>query len=527
MVATRDTRSPSGARPTTPFKPVAFSVTGPRRTSTTTRPRGPKFGPEVIGADGKVVRDNQGRPVREFLGWEQEGKTRICWDLKIQSDGHRWFARYYSSGQAAAERDLLIAGFAKGLLFDPDSKRFLEPGQGPLPEVPPEPTVFSECLAWWLTHWTTIEPKSRKETLRYICRPIIDFVRKGSKAPAGLDAYLQWQMLPPKDDGTPIPADHLDAATWLKQFSLPVRDVDAFMWQSYIDRWKINTRSGRPLAQSSLTRHLADVRQMWSWVCATNSITDPWPLLKTHIRSSAGGRKGTMVRPVDRTIVLAPNHVRELAELCGEGSFGPLAEVYVLLLGIAGGRPGESAGVEVEDLELNSDECTVRFRRTSRRGIDSSFLDPDDDAIWGPLKGREIEDSRTVPIPLKDAARLRALLAAEPVTGSLFDGWDRDKFCRDVWDHAKAELAERYAHRANAGDVVRRDADALRTALQRLRLHDLRHAACSMWLNTPGIEVKMACEWSGHKRLSVFLDIYQGLMPGAKSSASAKLNATW
>jgi hypothetical protein len=48
-----------------------------------------------------------------------------------------------------------------------------------------------------------------------------------------------------------------------------------------------------------------------------------------------------------------------------------------------------------------------------------------------------------------------------------------------------------------------------------------------MWLNTPGIEVKMACDWSGHKRLSVFLDIYQGLMPGAKSSASAKLNATW
>jgi integrase len=132
-----------------------------------------------------------------------------------------------------------------------------------------------------------------------------------------------------------------------------------------------------------------------------------------------------------------------------------------------------------------------------------------------------------VPIPLKDAARIRSVLAAEHVTGPLFDGWDRDKFCRDVWDHANAELAERYAHRADTGDVDRRDADALRSALRRLRLHDLRHAACSMWLNTPGIEVKMACEWSGHKRLSVFFDIYQGLMPGAKSSASAKLNATW
>jgi hypothetical protein len=526
VVTSPGTLSRSETRPTTPFKPVSFSVTGPRRTSTSTRPKGPKFGAEVIGADGEVVRDNQGRAVREFLGWEQEGKTRVCWDLKIQSDGHRWFARYYSSGQAAAARDLLIAGFAKGLLFDPGSKRFLEPDQESVPEVAPEPTVFSESLAWWITHWTRIEPKSRKETLRYICRPITDFVGKGSKAPVGLDAYLQWQMLPPKGD-VPVPPQHEDAATWVRQFSLPVRDVDAAMWQTYVDRWKINTRSGRPLAQSSLTRHLADVRQMWSWVCANNEITDPWPLLKTHIRSSAGGPKGSMVRPVDRTIVLAPNHVRELAEVCGEGSFGRLAEVYVLLLGIAGGRPGESAGVETQDLELTGDDCNVKFRRISRRGIDQSFLDPDDDVIWGPLKGRQIEDSRRVAIPLTDAARIRSALAAEQVTGPLFDGWDRDKFCRDVWDHAKAELAERIAHRADTGDVDRRDADALRSALRRLRLHDLRHSACSMWLNTPGIEVKMACEWSGHKRLGVFLEIYQGLMPGATSSASAKLNAAW
>ena len=175
----------------------------------------------------------------------------------------------------------------------------------------------------------------------------------------------------------------------MRQFSLPVREVDATMWQTYVDRWKINTRSGRPLAQSSLTRHLADVRQLWAWVCATNEITDPWPLLKTHIRSSAGGRKGSMVRPVDRTIVLAPSHVRELAEVCGEGSFGPLAEVYVLLLGIAGGRPGESAGVEAEDLELTSDECNVKFRRTSRRGIDQAISIRTTTLFGGRSKGRD------------------------------------------------------------------------------------------------------------------------------------------
>jgi integrase len=204
-----------------------------------------------------------------------------------------------------------------------------------------------------------------------------------------------------------------------------------------------------------------------------------------------------------------------------------LAEVYVLLLGIAGGRPGECAGVDTGDLELMSEESEVTFRRTSRRSIDKSFLDPDDDADWGPLKGREIEASRTAPIPIRDAHRIHELLADTSVTGALFPGWDPEKFRRDAWDPAKAELAARCRHRAKAGSMKRKDADVLSAALRRLRLQDLRHAACSMWLNTPGIEVKVACEWSGHKRLSVFLDIYQGVMPGAKSSAAAKLNSAW
>lgn len=520
------THSPSAPKPKTPFKPGSFSVVGPIRSSTTTRPSGPRLGPDQIGADGQIIRDGQGRAIREFLGWEHEGRTRTCWDLRITCDGHRWFDRHYSAGQASAARDKLVAGFALGLTFDPGAKRFLELLVEPVSDSA-EPTVFTECVEWWRTHWTTIEPKSRKETLRYISRPIVEFVSGAPDSPWALAEYLTWQLLPPKPEGTPVPEEHSEAHDWLSQASLPVQDVDAAVWQSYIDRWKTNTRTGRPLAQSSLTRHLADVRQMWAWVCATHGVADPWPLLKTRTRSSAGGRRGSTVRPVDQTIVLAPYHVRELARLCGEFSFGPLAEVYVLLLGIAGGRPGESAGVDIRDLDLSSDDCEVRFRRTNRRGIDASFLDPDDDADWGPLKGREIEESRTVPIPSRDAERIRDILARTADTEEPFAGWDRDKFTRDVWNPARSELADRYACRADSGAIKRKDAEALQEALERLRLHDLRHAACSMWLNTPGIEVRVACEWSGHKRLSVFLDIYQGLMPSAKTSAAAKLSATW
>ena len=114
-------------------------------------------------------------------------------------------------------------------------------------------------------------------------------------------------------------------------------------------------------------RHLADVRQFWAWVCAVHQLPNGWQTVKTGARSSAGGRRGTTVKPVDRTIVLSPHHVRELARFCAEGPFGPLAEVYVLLLGIAAGRPGESAGVHIADLDVGSGSSDeVRFKRTSR-----------------------------------------------------------------------------------------------------------------------------------------------------------------
>ena len=300
------------------------------------------------------------------------------------------------------------------------------------------------------------------------------------------------------------------------------------VWQDYVDRWRINSRTGRPLTQTSLTRHLADIKQMWAWVCAVHELPNPWQMVKTGTRSSAGGRRGSMVRPVDRTIVLAPDHVRELARICGDGPFGPLAEVYVLLLGIGGGRPGESAGVYTAELDAPVDGMgEVRFRRTSRRGIDSTFLDKDDDAEWGPLKGREIEEARSVPLPSRDAKRIHKLIEETGVTGPLFAGWDWEKFTRDVWTPSKTAMATMYRQEMSESTNDSHESEALCAALARLRLHDLRHAACSMWLNTPGIEVRVACEWSGHKRLSVFLDIYQGLMPGSQTSARAKLDAAW
>jgi integrase len=58
-----------------------------------------------------------------------------------------------------------------------------------------------------------------------------------------------------------------------------------------------------------------------------------------------------------------------------------------------------------------------------------------------------------------------------------------------------------------------------------LRRHDLRHAACSWWLRE-GVDAVVCQRWSGHKTLSVFLGVYQGVAPGREEEGVAKLEAS-
>ncbi len=58
--------------------------------------------------------------------------------------------------------------------------------------------------------------------------------------------------------------------------------------------------------------------------------------------------------------------------------------------------------------------------------------------------------------------------------------------------------------------------------LQQVRRHDLRHAAITAWLNS-GVTVKTAQRWSGHKRASVLLDTYLGVMRDDETVSLARV----
>jgi integrase len=158
-------------------------------------------------------------------------------------------------------------------------------------------------------------------------------------------------------------------------------------------------------------------------------------------------------------------------------------------------------------------------RRTYRPTSDR-WLDPDEDPEWGPLKDRDVTESRRVPLPPLLVAKLRDHLAqfGEGPDGLVFHRngrpFDHDMFGRSVWDPARSKVFPR-----------RKDLppdDPRQPKLSQLRRHDLRHAACSWWLRE-GVDAVVCQRWSGHRTLSVFLDIYQGVAPGREGDGVERL----
>ena len=233
----------------------------------------------------------------------------------------------------------------------------------------------------------------------------------------------------------------------------------------------------------------------------------------------AAGRAGLAV---DTDMVLSVSQSLALAQACvTEGEWGGIVECFVLVMALCGLRPGEAAGLVSEDLELPpDDEPGWLVVRRTHRPTQARWLDPDEDPDWGPLKDRDLTESRRVPVPSSLVAKLRQHreLYGEGPGGLVFHrngkAFNKSRFAVGVWEPACAKLFPRRADLAPG--------DPRQSKLSRLRRHDLRHAACSGWLRE-GVDAVVCQRWSGHRTLSVFLDIYQGVAPGREDRGVQRL----
>jgi integrase len=462
---------------------------------------------------------------------QRRRRETYCWDLSGRVDGIQWQKRFKRAGLAQTWKEQLEADFAAGLAFDLGAKRFVSvpaTGTGFTRTVP---TVFELTELFYRQHpeW---EPKTKilaamsfNRARRWLLTPGADL--NGDDLRAVEDYLENSSFLPDHLNGQQsrnqtIGRDILAANSALAD-SLTTVQLDSF-----VARFEVNQRDPRKkVSASTITRFLQPLRACWFWAVTRDDIAvdrNPWlavrPRRKVKGKNTLSTRRAALA--VDTDLVIGINQSFELATACSHhGKWGEVVECFVLIMALSGLRPGEAAGLVWEDLELPPDCETgwVTVRRT-HRPVPARWLDSGEDPEWGPLKDRDLTDTRRAPIhPL-----LVAKLAHHRerfdvgVDGLVFHRngkpFDADLFARRVWEPGRAALWP-----------LRQDlppGDPRQPKLARLRRHDLRHAACSWWLRE-GVDAVVCQRWSGHKTLSVFLDIYQGVAPGREDEGVQKL----
>ena len=451
-----------------------------------------------------------------------------CWDVGGRADGIQWLKRFAKAGLAQAWREQLKRDFAAGLPFDLEARRFIEPEA---PAGPKVPTVFELTELYYRAHpeW---EPKTKVLAAMAFGRAR-RWLLAGGAEPQGLDLDAVDDFVA---NGSFLP-DHLaheltdrqaSGEKWLKEHSTPADSLSTRQIEEFVRRFEVNQRDPTKRVSAATTiRFLQPLKACWTWAVSRDDMPidrNPWmttrPRRKGNGKNSLAAGRGALA--VDADMLIGIPEAFALAEACVEhGSWGRVAECFVLVMAMCGLRPGEAAGLLWEDLDLPPDGGAgwVTVRRT-HRPVPARWLDQGEDPDWGPLKDRNLAYSRKAPVHpalVEKLHRHHALFGPGP-DGLIFHrngkAFDPDMFNKSVWRPGRAALwplrTDIPAH------------DPRQPRLAKLRRHDLRHAACSWWLRE-GVDPVVCQRWSGHKTLSVFLDIYQGVAPGREGEDVSRL----
>lgn len=488
---------------------------------------------------------------RDFACWVLRTSTKVTvvdrrtgarvarpadrWDVRGKADGVQFSKRFERAGLAQVWKEQLDRGFANGLPFDLHSRRFVtsETPAEPRPELPATVFAITEAFYWANPDW---EPKTKILAASAFNRARRWLLEPGATlAGADLEAvtdYLDNASFLPTHAQPTLTDRQRRGRAWLEANSAVADQVTTSDLEQFLARFELNQRDPtKRVSPATLVRFTQPLRACWAWAATRDDIAvtrDPWPAVRLRRKAKSKTARSTVPGSrltVDTDLVLSIPQAIDLADACVRlGSWGGIVECYVLVMAMCGLRPSEAVGLAWEDLELpyNGGTGWLTVRR-SRRRVAARWLDPEEDPEWGPLKDRDLAESRRVPVNRVLVAKLighRERWGQDP-SGLVFHRnghpFDLSVFDRDVWRPARSAM---FPPRPDLPA-----ADPRQPKLSRLRRHDLRHAACSWWLRS-GVDATVCQRWSGHKTLSVFLDVYQGVAPGREDEGVALLERT-
>lgn len=433
-----------------------------------------------------------------------------CWDVVLSVNGTRYYRRFTSPKQRAADATAYMQELLKGWAdpttkFDPASKMFYRPEDLPGARPAAAVTVADLLLEFWAHRCPAYRDATRAWSARAFRRGIPELLRPDAPAcPPAVRAQLKAAFKPdcPGVDG--------DAAAWLARWSMPMVDVKTRQLQQMMAVLGVKA-DGERCAPKTYTRYVDSFVPAWQYALDTEVIThDPWPSVHRARRATRNGEVvgNGDVRAVNKEMVASQAQVCAIAEhIAGMGDGYGVYRAFIHSMGNAGLRPGEARVVRVGDVEFvkrpGKPEFAKLTLRASATAVSKQWRTKDDPEEFGPLKGRATGETRvTVMSPASTRVlreHLRTYRGKAKPSDLLFVSHTGHRiipqnFGPRIWEPARKALF--------AG-----------TPLENVVCHDLRHAACTAWLNA-GVRLKTACNWSGHRDLSVFLDIYQGVTPG-------------
>lgn len=395
---------------------------------------------------------------------------------------------YKTRAEAERFRAALLMAVRDGLAFDPAAgmpAAWLAADEGP--------TWWSWARDWLQLRWPHWSGNSRRSAIENLAIFTEYLVRPGAPdAPMGLRGWLRGEGLPPgrQPDG--------EFADWLDQWSVPLLKMEPAVLEAALRKATTN-RDGSPAAATVARRRRNQVSTVLT-SAVRRGIIPANPLERVEWRNPSRSLE------LDVSTVPAPADVTAIADEVGAGpGEGRRMSALFAVIGMAGLRPSEAAGLLVKDVSLPREGwglATVRGAITAPGG---RFTTDGAPVEQKGLKHRGHGALREVPLPPDLVRRLRSHLEAfPPLEGRVFSNSAGRPITAANYSPVWIRARER---RWPEGHPLRK-----------ARLYDLRHAAATMMLRAgvPSAEVALRL---GHS-VDVLMRVYAGVFPGDRERSN-------
>lgn len=434
------------------------------------------------------------------------GKRGTTYRLRWQVDGKRFGETFATRKHADSSRSELVMAARQGLAFDRRAGRPIDPSK----PATQQQSWLELAEAYVDLKWPGASARHRKgiaEALVNITLALVDRDRPP------LSNFEQVELVSALTYGAfsrgPGRVGDSEALIALKAASPLASDIGDPLVVRKLLNAIATKQDGSPAAEATIVRKRATLHNVLQFAVESRTIAaNP---LKSMKKSAT-----TSTKRVDPRVVINKKQGKALLKAVKRSA--PHLAAYFSLLLYAGLRPAEARNVRRQDLTLPKEGWGAVLLHSSAQVAGSAWTDNGQSTEQRPLKHRQRDDTRSVPLNPAAVKILRNHL--EDWTcgpqGHLFvarTGKAGKPLSPPFTSLVSLETLGRTWSRARLSALEPEQADSL---LAR-RPYDLRHARLTWWLNA-GVPPTQVARWAGHS-VRVLLDVYAGCVDGGEQEA--------